>query len=133
MSQNNNKSNVTSTTLVIDGKSTRLRDMRVKAMGESMSAETQVIDGDARIKKLDKVVMADLLRARKVIDENLESILSNYPINKQAKLFKIRFGMSVDQLKELSIKDINLLLGIKHKIVSITALDYFGRSILEQE
>ncbi len=75
--------------------------------------------------------MADLLLARKIIDENLESILNNYPVNKQAKFFKIRFGMSVDQLKELSIKDINSELGIKQKIVSITELDYFGRSILE--
>ncbi|MEE9339382.1 MAG: hypothetical protein V3U87_15005 [Methylococcaceae bacterium] len=126
MSQNNNKSSVTSTTLLVDGKSTRLRGMRVKAMGESMS-----IDEATKVKKLDKVVMADLLRAREIIDNNLVDILSNYPVNKQAKLFKIRFGMSLDQLKALSIKDINLVLGIKQKIVTIIDLDYFGRSILE--
>lgn len=127
MSQN--KSSVTSSTLLSDGKSTRLRDLRIKAMGLAVPDETQGVDKAAKIKKLDKVVMEDLLRARKIIDENLVGILSNYPVNMQAKLFKIRFGMSVNQLKELSIKDINFVLGIKQKIMSITDLDYFGRSI----
>jgi tRNA G26 N,N-dimethylase Trm1 len=131
MSQNNNNSSVTSTTLLIDGKSTRLRDMRDKAMGKPMSAGTQAINEAAMIKKLDKVVMADLLRAREIIDKKLESILSNYPVNKQVKLFKIRFGISINQLKELSIKDINLVLGIKQKVVTIIDLDYFGRSVEE--
>ncbi len=127
MSQNNSKSSVTSISLLSDGKSTRLMELRAKAMGEeTVPTETQIINESIKINKLNKIVMADLLYARESIDKKIASILSKYLVNKQAKLFKIRFGLSVEQMKGLSIKEINSILGIVQKKGLISDLDYFG-------
>lgn len=126
----NNKAGATSVSLLSEGKSLRLMDLRRKAMGVAKSDEVQKVDALARINNLGKDLNKELLYARQIIDQNLSDILKNYPASKQKRFFKLRFGLSVEQLKNLSIYEICSVLGIKQKKLSnmpwLAELDYFG-------
>ena len=131
MNKSNNKISITSTTVLSDGKSTRLMEMRRKAMGVATPEPTQQSDC---VVELDKSVETELLKARQIIDQHLTDILNKYPVNKQSKFFEIRFGMRVEQLKNLSIKEICTVLAVKQKqpesMKRIADLDYNGRLTL---
>lgn len=129
MNQENFKICGTSSTLLSEGKSTRLMEMRKKTVSIiEEPIEAQHID---EVATLDKPTKKELLQARQIVDQQLNDILGTYPPNKQAKFFKIRFGMDIDQLKGLSIKKIYSVLVIKQNkpgsLERIAGMDYFGR------
>jgi hypothetical protein len=131
MNQENNKISGISSTLLSEGKSTRLMKMRKKSASIATPVEAEQTDKLTVLDALDKSTKEEFLKVRQIIDQQLAGVLEKYPVNKQARFFKIRFGMDIDQLKELSIKEIYSVLGVKQNNLSnkerITELDYFGR------
>ncbi|WP_305907302.1 hypothetical protein Q9L42_016625 [Methylomarinum sp. Ch1-1] len=118
---------MTSHSLLDQGKSTRLLQMRRKALG--IEGQETSVPKDHVVRE--KAVEAELTLARKMIDQRLKQILSAYPADKQRRFFRIRFGLSPEQLKELPIKDILTLLKLKQNRLAdmkeIVDLDYNGR------
>ncbi len=120
-----------STDLLSEGKSSRLMAIRKKISGAD-DTKTELND-DSKDDSIDlnMEVKAEWMRARAVIDHVLAEIMKNYPPDKRARFFAIRFGMSIDQLKQHSIKDIFSLLAIREKegvnMKMIANLDYNGR------
>ena len=121
-----------SNTLLSEGKSTRLMALRKKAMGESVPSQSAKVEL-VEIEGLDRTTRDEFLQIRRAIEQRLADILKKYPTNKQAGFFKIRFGMSVEQLKRLSIKEICSVIGLEQisfSGVSIVAtLDYVGNVV----
>jgi|GEM_PF-1234998 len=124
----------TSTNLLLEGKSNRLMEMRKKAMAAELSKQIQHAAKTETVSQPNKTVEAELLQVRQLIDQRLTEILIHYPSNKKARFFAIRFGVSVDQLKKLPIKEIFAVLGIKQKspvnMKQIADLDYNDRLTL---
>ena len=130
MNQEKNKICGISSTLLNEGKSTRLIEMRKKAVSMTAPVEDQHTDNLTVSDVLDKSTKEELLKARQFINQQLADALAKYPTNKQARFFKLRFGMDIEQLKELSIKEIYSVLGVKQNNKGkewVAELDYFGR------
>lgn len=123
-----------SNTLLSEGKSTRLMALRQKAMGSSAPVPEKIPKTElAELKGLDRATKDEFLQVRRAVDERLADILKKYPANKQARFFKIRFGMSVEQLKALSMKEICSVIELEQVSFSgvsvVATLDYFGKVV----
>jgi hypothetical protein len=135
MSQNN-KTEALSHTLLGEGKSTRLMELREKVMATPEPViEFQPANEKAEFDGLDKVTKEALVQIRGLIDQRITEIVGRYPVNKQGRFFKIRFGLEVEQLKILSIKEICSVIGLEQKScrhISIAGLDYFGNVVTKE-
>ncbi len=126
----------TSSTLLASGKSSRLREMRNKNLNLLASTITNE-QKPAQINLKDKI-QPELLLAQQLIDQQLATILAGLPAGKQQSLFKIRYGMDLDTLKQQPIHQIVKLLNIQHPQLSsprgamknILQLTYIGQQIL---
>ncbi len=93
--------------LVGSGKSRRL-----SAMAESVQAKKVLQKQSAQLDKsglMDGIkpgVQQALIEAQHIIGDRIETIMSVYPQNKKNSLFKLRFGVTVDQLFQLKINQI---------------------------
>ncbi|MBS4051667.1 MAG: hypothetical protein KGZ69_10740 [Methylomonas sp.] len=124
----------TSTTLLASGKSSRLQAMRQKSMHSSPAdpTATRTID-----KSADKNADPQLLLARQLIDQRLAEILAGFPAGRQCSLFKIRYGIDPENLKQQPIRHIAKLLKIRHPLFTnprgdmknIMELPYNGRQL----
>lgn len=118
----------TSMSLLSEGKSSRLMQMRQQAMGqdESQPASTEPREVEA-IQKWDR----ELFKVRQLIDRRLQEAMAGFPPNKRQRFFKIRYGMTPEQLKLLPIQKILAILKLKQKASAdmkrIADLDYNGR------
>lgn len=113
MDNSKNRTVAAGSLLVNPGKSSRLQAMRNKAMAANQSAPT---DGRPQSKAAshDKTLSPELLLARSAIDRRLAEILASLPAGKQQSLFRIRFGIELEQLKNLPIKRVVGMLKIGH-------------------
>lgn len=102
----------TSLTLLDGGKSRRLLEMRHKSLNLSASSITN--DQTAGPSKLEDKIQPELLLARQMIDQALAEILAGLPAGKQRSLFKIRYNMDLNTLKQQPIYYIVKQLKIKH-------------------
>ena len=102
----------TSSTLLASGKSSRLREMRNKNLNLSAPAITN--DQKPALANLKDQIQPELLLAQQLIDQQLAEILAGLPAGKQRSLFKIRYGIDLDTLKQQPIHRIIQLLKIKH-------------------
>ena len=100
-----------SSVLVSQGKSSRLQAMRDKTMAAELAAPSA---GLHQNKAVDSSLSPALLLARQLIDQRLAEILASLPAGKQQRLFKIRFGVELGQIKDLPIKRIVVVLKISH-------------------
>lgn len=76
-------------------------------------------------------VNQELMRARKLIDDNIRRIRSNYPVAKQNKLFNLRFG-SEDAIKTMTISHVFKKLEIVSGSIKthlIADLNYYGQPV----
>ncbi len=106
---NKQKPGMTSSTLLASGKSSRLLEMRNKSLNpEPCKAVREVVTPDSNTQD------SALFIARQIIDRQLNAILSALPAGKQRSLFKIRYGIELEQLKQQPIKQIIRLLKIDH-------------------
>ncbi|MEF3075395.1 hypothetical protein V2P20_10180 [Methylobacter sp. Wu1] len=73
-------------------------------------------------------VVAELKKARKLIDERIAEIMSRFPAGKQNKMFSFRYG-SVDAIKRMDMNAAFKRLGMPDNQVRmrlIAGLDYYG-------
>lgn len=126
----------TSSTLLASGKSSRLREMRNKNL--NLSASTITNDQKPAQANLKDKIQPELLLAQQLIDQQLAKILAGLPAGKQQSLFKIRYGMDLETLKQQPIHQIVKLLKIKHpqllsprgSMKNILELTYSGQQTL---
>lgn len=116
--------------------SSRLREMR-----EKVNAGTPLRPDRAAAKisadKQSQGLSPELLLARQLIDQRLAEILAGLPAGKQRSLFKIRFGVEIEQIKHLPIRGAVSLLAINHPdllssspvMKRVAALNYEGEIV----
>ncbi|WP_415878757.1 hypothetical protein [Methylomonas sp. TEB] len=118
--------------LVNPGKSSRLQEMRQRAATANQPAPAPI---QPQPQAIDKNLSPEMALARQLIDQRLSEILASLPVGKQRRLFKIRFGIEPEQIKDLAIKQIFALLEINHPQLNnlsanmkrIADLNYNGR------
>ncbi|WP_347986951.1 hypothetical protein [Methylomonas sp. AM2-LC] len=120
-------------TLVSQGKSSRLQAMHEQAMKTRAS---QTVELTPAYQQHQKALHAnpDLLLAQQVIDTRLAEIVAMLPAGKQNRLFKLRFGVELAEIRNLPVQRIVNLLAINHpqlhKLLSsknsIAELNYNG-------
>ena len=98
--------------LLVDlAKSSRLQALRAQAKSlEQSKSPVPVAGGSAHKSNLDPL----LLLAQELIDQRLTEILAALPPGMQKRLFKIRFGVELDEIRQLPIKRLLPLLKIQH-------------------
>ena len=89
---------------IILQKSSRLQAMRAAAIGTK--PEAAPVKAVQIAVSNDKKLSPELLLARQLIDQRLAELVANLPVGKQQGLFKIRFGMTPEQIKQLTLKQI---------------------------
>ena len=89
---------------IILQKSSRLQAMRA-SVTDTKPQPAPVKPIQIRVDN-DKKLSPELLLARQLIDQRLAELLANLPVGKQQGLFKIRFGMTPEQIKQLTLKQI---------------------------
>jgi len=108
------KAGINGSILVNQDKSSRLREMREKAMTvEQFPRLTTQAQGYAPGGESVNL-SPELLLARQLIDSRLAEILASLPAGMQRSLFKIRYGVELDRLRNLPIKRILSVLKISH-------------------
>lgn len=105
-------------TLLASGKSSRLLDMRKKSMQAQQSADSTAANGLdlTATQSAHKDINPQLLLAQQLIDRRIAEILANFPAGRQRSLFKIRYGVDPDNLKQQPIHQIFKLLKISHPL-----------------
>ena len=106
----NKPGNNTDSLLVGAGKSKRLQEMRDKAKAANLAAAPA--PPPIKTRESAQNISPELALARQLIDQKLTAILASLPAGKQQSLFKIRFGISLAQIKQLPIKRVISLLQI---------------------
>ena len=99
----------TSSTLLSDAKSTRLMQIRQKAMGQAAGLQLKGMSESIQSESID----GDLDEIAQRIDRYLHAILSQFPADKKYKFFKIRYGMTVEHLQKLPVIEILKLLSLR--------------------
>ena len=89
-----------SVSLVTPGKSSRLLAMRNK----TVTAEAEVHECGAVVTAL--TLSPELLSARLAIEQRLSEIMAGLPPGKQRRLFKIRDGVELEQIRLLPIRQV---------------------------
>lgn len=93
--------------LVTPGKSSRLLAMRDKAVTANVLGQNQCIaEAPAKLRP-------ELLLARQAIEQRLTEIMAKLPAGKARRLFKIRYGVELEQIKVLPLKRVFKLLEIQ--------------------
>jgi hypothetical protein len=103
---NKPKSGTSDASLLVIGKSSRLQEMRNKNLNQTAPAK-------ALKQPQIKPQSSELSSAQQIIDQQLNAILAGLPPGKQRSLFKIRYGMELEQIKQLPIRQIIRLLKIE--------------------
>ncbi|ANE56058.1 hypothetical protein [Methylomonas sp. DH-1] len=85
--------------------SSRLRKMREKALGAATPAPA-VTPAIAETSAGDTKLSPELLLARRLIDRRLSELLATLPSGKQHSLFRIRFGIELNRIKDLPIRQV---------------------------
>ncbi|MCQ8103689.1 hypothetical protein NP590_06200 [Methylomonas sp. SURF-2] len=103
----------TNMTLLASGKSSRLQAMRQKSMHSPAAAANVTVSGPT---PAEEATNPHWLLARQLIDRRLAEILAAFPPGRQRSLFKIRYGLDPDHLKQQPIRHIAKLLKIQHPL-----------------
>lgn len=100
------------------GKSSRLDAIRKKAGLQIAGTDLQKKPKHKPFAAgLNQVTKEALQQAELMIETAIESILKAYPVGKQNTFFKLKYGVNIDNIKGLLIKDIFKKLGLNvHKI-----------------
>lgn len=118
----------TSVSLLSEGKSTRLLQMRQKAMGK---VDQQSAPAESSEAALNQAADEELHKIKQLIDRRLQEVMAEFPPNKRQRFFKIRYGLTPDQLKLLPIREILAVLKLKQiqstGMKRVADLDYNGR------
>lgn len=102
--------------LVARGKSSRLDAIRKKAglAGKPTDLEekqSQLVIG----KGLNQATKEALQQASVLIEDKLNTLMAAYPTGKKNAFFKIKYGVEIEKVKEMSVQDIFKLLKLENK------------------
>lgn len=122
--------------LVAHGQSKKLTDIRKRLQPATPVAAMQPNDVPAGqlLPGLKPEVAAELNKARKLIDDSINQIMSSFPEGKKNRLFGFRFG-SVDAVKAMTIKAAFKTLGIDDHLLKmklIAEMDFHGNEVKER-
>ncbi len=123
------KATLTSGRLINEGKSRRLATMMQR---DRPSPEAHVEQHTSISKpQLNQQQKQQWQQMKTIIDKAITQILDGLPVNKRDSLFKIRFGMTIDELYRQPIKSIVKTLHIPYSqhpdFKQVANLDYFGQ------
>ncbi|TRW94627.1 hypothetical protein [Candidatus Methylobacter oryzae] len=116
--------------LVAHGQSKKLADIR-KRLQPDLAVEAKPLPNKPLFPGLKPEVATELNKARKLIDDRINEIMSGFPEGKKNKLFSFRFG-SVESVKAADIKAAFKLLGIDAGPVDmrlLAALNFHGNTV----
>jgi hypothetical protein len=119
--------------LVAHGQSKKLANIRKKLQAD-LPIETKPLPDNQLPHGLKPEVLAELNKARALIEERIDRIMRTFPEGKKNKLFSFRFG-SVEALKSASIKYAFKKLGIDDVLVKMELLadmDFNGNEVKEK-
>ena len=128
----NKKISVNSNVLVGSGKSSRLAALSKKASGHKNIIGLG--DNNSQYKfsvglKLETEMA--LQQAIKMIEEKVTFILNGYPMGKKSKFFKLKYGVDIEKIKEMTMKDVFVMLGLETMMIQqfrlIESLDSNGK------
>lgn len=129
-----NKVLINSHVLVGVGKSSRLAALTNKAMGQknvtglgNNKSQHQFVAG------LKPEIELALQQSIKLIEEKVSFILNGYPMGKKSTFFKLKYGVDLEKIKEMAMKDVFALLGLETLKIQqfrlIESLDSSGNSV----
>ncbi len=105
--------------LIEPGKSRRLQEIQENArLVKSVSLLEQQVENPGFVTKQGGQLPPELVLVRQLIDQRLDEILNSLPLGKQKRLFKIRFGIDVDLIRELPIKRVLSLIKIQPSVLN---------------
>ena len=107
-------------------RSTRLQNMR-----HNQHASSPIAQSGRANQWPEQTPVAELETARQLIDAKLQTILSALPVGKQQRLFKIRYGVELADIKLLPLAQVFRLLGLSTHLLTktrtIADLNYNGQ------
>ncbi len=136
MDKTNNRSvNPLGSMLVAPGKSSRLRELRDKAQA---AKAPEPVPSQFKPAECEPDMSPELVLVRQLIDKRLTEILSLLPAGRQRRLFRIRYGVELDEIKNLPIKRVIAMLkvsdpqldNLRGRMKQIVELTYNGRQTL---
>jgi len=95
--------------LVETGKSSRLAAIRAKAAKQSGEVKTLDRQFATHLKPENKRA---LLQAINLIEQSMSEILRHYPTTKKNTFFKLKYGVKVDKINKMPIKQVFHLLDL---------------------
>jgi len=97
----------TSHLLVAAGKSSRLDAIRKKAELQFTGAHlNKKPKKQAFVTGTDQIIKEALQQAQSIIETRISSIIDAYPASKKNTFFKFKYGISVENLKQMALQDI---------------------------
>ena len=96
--------------LVETGKSSRLAAIQAKAAKQSGKIKTPDRQFASHLKPENKRA---LLQAINLIEQSMSEILANYPVAKKNTFFRLKYGINVDKINKMPIKQVFHLLHLK--------------------
>ncbi len=108
--------------LLQQGKSKRLAAIREKVSGKG--------EPQALLRTGKQQPESELVKVQRKVDQAIEQWLMRYPPAKKQRFFKIRFGLTIDELKRLPLQEIFQKLELTEQAPEkIAKLDYNGRPV----
>ena len=126
------KVSISSHPLVSSQKSSRLAAMRNKVEDKFVVKGNNQSQVGSGLKPELKVI---LNQAITIINEKLTTIIKSYPAGKKNTFFKLKFGISVEKVKEMSLKSVFDLLNLDSSKIrnfqQIEKMNCYGKIIQE--
>lgn len=118
--------------LVDLAKSRRLREMLNRENAGSPRPEVASVAGEPDYPfDLPEDVAKDLLRARRIIDEEIDRVMRLLPEGRKKSLFKLRFG-SLEEIRTLEVQKIFKRLKLDSRRANLNRLrkiNYYGQKV----
>jgi hypothetical protein len=68
-----------------------------------------------------------------MIEEKVTFILNGYPMDKKSKFFKLKYGVDIEKIREMTMKDVFVMLSLETMMIQqfrlIESLDSNGNSV----
>mgnify|MGYP001296104115 CR=1 FL=1 len=96
---------------------------RLQAIRDKQRAAQASQLGNQQGKSVHRDTTSDAMQARQLIDQALQQAFSQLPVGKQHSLFRIRYGVDLIGLKQMSLLKAMQLLGVsQHTLTNPQAL-----------
>ena len=123
---------------VTAGKSSRLAALSNKVKSQQFNLNSKVKNPQNQFSvSLKPEAEIALQQATKLIEQRIALILENYPIGKRNSLFKLRYSVELDSIKDMKVKEVFDLLGLQkvniRHFAMIENMDSCGNCLLSKD